>query len=87
MKKRTINMKKPLAIAAAAAMMLGICPTAAPVNAADSDYKYVYASLDWKLTSSREASAMRKQRQNIFIKNCVSHLLIPICWQFVLRGN
>lgn len=27
--------------------MLGICPTAAPVNAADSDYKYVYASLDW----------------------------------------
>ena len=47
MKKRTINMKKPLAIAAAAAMMLGICPTAAPVNAADSDYKYVYASLDW----------------------------------------
>lgn len=20
-------------------------------------------------------------------KNCVSHLLIPICWQFVLRGN
>lgn len=47
MKKRTINMKKSLAIAVAAAMMLGICPTAAPVNAADSDYKYVYASLDW----------------------------------------
>ena len=45
MKKRTINMKKSLAIAVAAAMMLGICPTAAPVNAADSDYKYVYASL------------------------------------------
>ena len=43
MKKRTINMKKSLAIAVAAAMMLGICPTAAPVNAADSDYKYVYA--------------------------------------------
>ena len=40
-------MKKSLAIAVAAAMMLGICPTAAPVNAADSDYKYVYASLDW----------------------------------------
>lgn len=20
-------------------------------------------------------------------KNCVSHLLIPICWQFALRGN
>lgn len=36
MKKRTINMKKSLAIAVAAAMMLGICPTAAPVNAADS---------------------------------------------------
>lgn len=47
MKKRTTNMKKSLAIAVAAAMMLGICPTAAPVNAADSDYKYVYASLDW----------------------------------------
>lgn len=41
-------MKKPLAIAVAAAMMLGICPSAAPVNAAaDSDYKYVYAGLDW----------------------------------------
>lgn len=43
-------MKKSLAIAVAAAMMLGICPTAAPVNAADSDYKYVYASLTGQST-------------------------------------
>ena len=49
--------------------------------------KAILTRRDWKLTSSREASAMKKQRQNIFIKNCVSHLLIPICWQFVLRGN
>lgn len=50
MKKRSLNMKKPLAIAVAAAMMLGICPGAAPVNAADTDtaYKYVYAGLNWE---------------------------------------
>jgi hypothetical protein len=50
MKKRSLNMKKPLAIAVVAAMMLGICPAAAPVNAADTDadYKYVYAGLNWE---------------------------------------
>lgn len=45
MKKGFLSMKKPLAVMLAAAVTLGFCPT--PVEAAKTEYKYVYAGLNW----------------------------------------